>query len=187
MASSSRLPKHNWTKEEEVGLVECLVKLVNAGGMMNKNALSQSIVVEKEVFDDWSHLAAKGFINESFLHYDELSYVFGKDPTTEGQAKSFMDVGSNDPAGYAAFVANAASDTNFQPMYSQGLNMSPNELMGTRTDRVSEGRYVLSGSKQKRGGQVVDSGDVIRTAIEYVKTQAKHVKRLFDSWRPSLS
>ncbi|KAA0066022.1 retrotransposon protein [Cucumis melo var. makuwa] len=32
MASSSRLPKHNWTKEEEADLVECLVKLTNAGG-----------------------------------------------------------------------------------------------------------------------------------------------------------
>ena len=32
MASSSRLPKHNWTKEEEAGLVEYLVELVNAVG-----------------------------------------------------------------------------------------------------------------------------------------------------------
>ncbi|TYK19874.1 retrotransposon protein [Cucumis melo var. makuwa] len=32
MASSSRLPKHNWTKEEEAGLVEYLMEFVNAGG-----------------------------------------------------------------------------------------------------------------------------------------------------------
>ncbi|KAL0559059.1 hypothetical protein IC582_003648 [Cucumis melo] len=32
MASSSRLPKHNWTKEEKAGLVECLMEFVNTGG-----------------------------------------------------------------------------------------------------------------------------------------------------------
>ncbi|KAL4038339.1 hypothetical protein IC575_001956 [Cucumis melo] len=37
MTSSSRLPKHTWTKEEEAGLVECLVELVNAGGWRSDN------------------------------------------------------------------------------------------------------------------------------------------------------
>ncbi|KAA0026057.1 retrotransposon protein [Cucumis melo var. makuwa] len=54
----------------------------------------------------------------------------------EGRAETFTNVGSNDPARYEAFVADAVPDTNFQPMYSQGLNMSPDELMGTRTARL---------------------------------------------------
>ncbi|KAA0036770.1 retrotransposon protein [Cucumis melo var. makuwa] len=37
MSSSLRLPKHNWTKEEEAGLVECFVELVNAGGWRSDN------------------------------------------------------------------------------------------------------------------------------------------------------
>ncbi|KAL0534422.1 hypothetical protein IC582_028713 [Cucumis melo] len=251
MTSSSRLPKHTWTKEEEASLVE----LVNAGGWRSDNGIFQlarmmafkipgcnihastidsriklmkrmfhalaemrgpncsgfgwndekkCIVAEKEVFDNWvkSHPAAKGLLNKSFVHYDELSYVFGKDRATEGRVESFADIGSNDPAGYDAFAADAAPDTNFSPMYSPGLNMSPDDLMETRTARVSERRNVSSGSKRKRTGHATDSGDIVRTAIEYrisnfiallnglsynVKTQPKHVKRLFDSWRPSLS
>ncbi|KAL4010676.1 hypothetical protein IC575_027687 [Cucumis melo] len=155
MTSSSRLPKHTWTKEEEAGLVECLVELVNVGGWRFDNgtfrpgylnqlarmmafkipgsnihastidsriklmkrmfhALAEMrgpncsgfgwndekkcIVAEKEVFDDWvkSHPAAKGLLNKSFVHYDELSYVFGKDRATRS-GESFADIGSNDP------------------------------------------------------------------------------------------
>ncbi|KAL4033319.1 hypothetical protein IC575_006406 [Cucumis melo] len=46
------------------------------------------IVVEKEVFDNWvkSHPTTKGLLNKSFPHYDELSYVFGKDCARGGRA-----------------------------------------------------------------------------------------------------
>ncbi|KAL0553898.1 hypothetical protein IC582_007802 [Cucumis melo] len=237
MASSSRLPKHNWTKEEEAGLVECLVELVNADrwrfdnetfrpGYLNQlarmmtfkipgsnvhasmidsrikllkrmfhalaemrgptcigfgwNDEQKCIVAEKEVFDDWvkSHPVAKGLLNKLFPHYDELLYVFGKDRVMEGRAETFANVGSvgsNGLAGYEAFVADATSDTDFQLMYSQGLNMSLDELMETRTPRVSEGRYVSSGSKRKRGGQAADSGEVIHIAIEY---ENEHLNRI---------
>ncbi|KAA0047509.1 retrotransposon protein [Cucumis melo var. makuwa] len=210
MTSSSRLPKHTWTKEEEVGLVECLVELVNAGGWRSDNgtfrpgylnqlarmmafkipgcnihastidsriklmkrmfhALAEMrgpncsgfgwndekkcIIAEKEVFDDWSHPAAKGLLNKSFVHYDELSYVFGKDPATGGRAESFTDIGSNDPAGYDAFAADAVPDTDFPPMYSPGLNMSPDDLMETRTARW----------------------DIVRTAVEYGNEQLHRI------------
>uniref|UniRef100_A0A9I9EJ09 DUF8040 domain-containing protein n=1 Tax=Cucumis melo TaxID=3656 RepID=A0A9I9EJ09_CUCME len=52
-----------------------------------------------------SHPAAKGLLNKWFLHYDELSYVFGKDRATGGRVENFADVGSNDPVGYDAFAA----------------------------------------------------------------------------------
>ncbi|KAL0534507.1 hypothetical protein IC582_028798 [Cucumis melo] len=141
------------------------------------NDAQKCIVAEKEVFDNWvkSHPAAKGLLTKLFLHYDELSYVFGKDRATRGWAESFADVGSNNSAGYEPFIANATPDTDFQPMYSQELNMSPDELMGTRNARVSEGRYVSSGSKRKRGGQAADSGDVLRTAIEYGNEQLNRI------------
>ncbi|KAA0048377.1 retrotransposon protein [Cucumis melo var. makuwa] len=232
MTSSSRLPKHTWTKEEEAGLVECLVELVNAGGWRSDNgtfrpgylnqlarmmafkipgsnihastidsriklmkrmfhALAEMrgpncsgfgwndekkcIVAEKEVFDDWSHPAAKGLLNKSFVHYDELSYVFGKDRATGGRAESFADIGSNDPPGYDAGAADAMPDTDFPPMYSPGLNMSPDDLMETRTARVSERRNVSSGSKRKRPGHATDSGDIVRTAIEYGNEQLHRI------------
>uniref|UniRef100_A0A9I9EEF2 Myb/SANT-like domain-containing protein n=1 Tax=Cucumis melo TaxID=3656 RepID=A0A9I9EEF2_CUCME len=212
MASSSRLPKHNWTKEEEAGLVECLMELVNAGGWRSDNETfrpgylnqlarmmafkipgsnvhastidsrikllkrmfhaivgmrgptcsgfgwndeQKCIVAEKEVLDNWvkSHTAAKGLLNKSFSHYDELSYVFGKDRATGGRAESFADVGSNNPAGYEPFVVDATPDTDFQPM------------------------YVSSGSKRKRKGQAADSGDILRTAIEYGNEQLNRIAK----------
>ncbi|TYK22668.1 retrotransposon protein [Cucumis melo var. makuwa] len=203
MASSSRLLKHTWTKEEEASLVECLVELVNAGGWRSDNGtfrpgyLNQlarmmvfkipvvlggmmkrkCIVVEKKLFDNWvkSHSTAKGLLNKSFVHYDELSYMFGKDRATRGRAESFVDFGSNDPAGYDAFAADAAPDTNFSPMYSSGLNISHDDLMETRTARVSECRNVSSGFKRKRPGHATDSGDIVRTAIEYGNEQLHRI------------
>ncbi|KAA0065871.1 retrotransposon protein [Cucumis melo var. makuwa] len=106
---------------------------------------------ENETFRP-GHPAAKGLLNKSFPQYDELSYVFGKVHATGAQAKTFVDVGSNDPA-------------------SQGLNMLPDELMGTRTAPISEGRYVSSGFKRQHGEQALESGEVIYTAIEYENEQ----------------
>ncbi|KAA0034857.1 retrotransposon protein [Cucumis melo var. makuwa] len=136
MTTTSRLSKHNWMKEEETCLVECLVKLVNVG--------------------DWRVMQQ---LNKSFPHYDELSYVFGKDRATEGWAETFGDVESNDPTWYVAFHTDAAPNMEFQPIYSQGLDMSPDEVMGTRTTRASEGRNVSSGSNEN----VEDNPQILRT------------------------
>ncbi|KAA0035700.1 retrotransposon protein [Cucumis melo var. makuwa] len=227
MTSSSRVPKHTWTKVEEASLV----KLVNAGGWRSDNGtfrpgslnqlarmmafkipgcnihastIDSRIKLMKRMFHalaemrgpncsgfGWNdeknassprkksliinHPAAKGLLNKSFVHYDELSYVFGKDRATGGRVESFADIGSNDPAGYDAFAADAAPDTNFSPMYSPRLNMSPDDLMETRTARVSERRNVSSGSKQKRTGHATDSGDIVRTAIEYGNKQLHRI------------
>ncbi|KAL4014707.1 hypothetical protein IC575_026921 [Cucumis melo] len=237
MTSSSRLPKHTWTKEEEAGLVECLVELVNAGGWRSDNGtfrpgylnqlarmmafkipgsnihastIDSRIKLMKRMFHALaemrgpnvvSHPAAKGLLNKSFIHYDELSYVFGKDRATGGRAESFADIGSNDPPGYDAFAADAMPDTDFPPTYSPGLNMSPDDLMETRTARVSERRNVSSGSK-RNVRTCHDSGDIVQSPLSMemnnfiallnglsynVKMLPKHVKRLFDIWRPSLS
>ncbi|KAL4026604.1 hypothetical protein IC575_015040 [Cucumis melo] len=140
------------------------------------NDEKKCIVAEKEVFDDWvkSHPAAKGLLNKSFVHYDELSYVFGKDRATGGRAESFADIGSNDPPGMTHFCR-CYADTDFPPTYSPGLNMSPDDLMETRTARVSERRNVSSGSKRKHPGHATDSGDIVRTAIEYGNEQLHRI------------
>ena len=39
LTSSSRAPKHVWTKEEETTLVECMVELVSAGGWKSDNGM----------------------------------------------------------------------------------------------------------------------------------------------------
>ncbi|KAL0546352.1 hypothetical protein IC582_016260 [Cucumis melo] len=169
-----------------------------------KNVLSQR---KKSSMIGSSHQATKDLLNKSFVHYDELSYVFGKDRATGGRAESFADVGSNDPAEYDAFSADAAPDMDFSPMYTKGLNMSPDDLMGTMYSkglnmspddlmgtmyskrlnmspddlmgttiaRVNERRNVSSGSKRKRVGHATDSGDIVRTAIEYGNEQLNRI------------
>ncbi|KAL0557057.1 hypothetical protein IC582_005575 [Cucumis melo] len=109
---------------------------------MNKSASSQ-----RKKCSMISHPAAKDLLNKSFPHYKERPYVFGKGHATGARVEIFAEVGSNDPARYEAFAANAAPDIEFQPLYNQGLVMSPDELMGTRVARVSKDRHVSNGSK----------------------------------------
>lgn len=72
-----------------------------------------------------------------------------------GRTETFGDVGSNELDGYERFVVDVAHDMEFQAMYSQGLDMPPDEVMGTRTAQENDGKYVSSGSKWKQGGKFV--------------------------------
>ena len=102
-------------------------------------------------------------------------YVFGKDRVIGGRTETFGDVESNDSAGYMRFRIDTVRDMEFQLIYSKGLDTSPDEVMGTRTTRASEGRNVSSGSKWKHRGQSTDTGDVICAAIEYDNEQLTHI------------
>ncbi|KAA0048778.1 retrotransposon protein [Cucumis melo var. makuwa] len=117
MSTSNRAPRHDWTKEEESTLVECLMELVSMGGWKSDdgtfrqvtlrscgfgwNDEEKCIIAEKELFDNWvrSHPAAKGLLNKPFPYYDELTYVFGHDRVTGQFIETFADVGSNEPGG----------------------------------------------------------------------------------------
>lgn len=59
--------------------------------------------------------------------------------------------------------------------YSQGLDMLPDDIMGTRPSRSSEDRTGSSGSKRKQGDQMVESVEIIRSAMEYVNGQLKAI------------
>ncbi|KAA0066918.1 retrotransposon protein [Cucumis melo var. makuwa] len=179
--------------------VECLVELVNAGGWrfdtetFRPRYLNQlARMMAFKIPSSNSHPMAKGLLNKLFPHYEELSYVFGKDRATRDRAKTFAEVGSNDPAGYEAFAADTALDTDFKPMYSQGLNMSPDELMGTRTAWVSEDASQTRQEIAKKLEAIpeltlMDRCHLMRilmnnltallNGLSYdVKTQAKHVR-----------
>ncbi|KAA0036748.1 retrotransposon protein [Cucumis melo var. makuwa] len=70
----------------------------------NWNDDLKCIIAKKVVVND-CHPAAKGLLNRSFPHYDELSCVFRRDRTTRGCSKIFTDVMSNVPRGYDEFAA----------------------------------------------------------------------------------
>ena len=58
-----------------------------------------------------THPAAKGLLNRSFLFYDELFYVFGKDRAIGARAKSFDNVESNISFGFKDFAHVDLNDT----------------------------------------------------------------------------
>lgn len=45
--------------------------------------------------------------------------------------ETFVNVGSNIPGGYEGFAADNANDMELPIMFSQGLNMSPDEFMSS--------------------------------------------------------
>ncbi|KAA0048206.1 retrotransposon protein [Cucumis melo var. makuwa] len=72
----------------------------------------------ESMFTDW-HLL-KGLLNKSFSYYDELTYVFGRDKAMGRFAKTFVDVGSNEPGGYEGFDM-ADGNEEFLPCTAKGL------------------------------------------------------------------
>ena len=63
----------------------------------------------------------------------------------------------------------------FHTTYSQGLNMSTDDVMGTRIARESDSRNVSSGFKRKREGESVETGDVVHNAIQYDNEQLNYI------------
>ncbi|KAA0055933.1 retrotransposon protein [Cucumis melo var. makuwa] len=104
----------------------------------------------ESMFTDWQ--LPKGLLNKSFLYYDELTYVFSRDRATGWFAKTFVDVKSNKPSGYEGYDM-VDQNEEFPSMYSQGIDMSQDDVRASRPSRTSEGRTGSSGSKRKRGSQ----------------------------------
>ncbi|KAA0042386.1 retrotransposon protein [Cucumis melo var. makuwa] len=127
MTTSSRPPKHVWTKEEEDTLVECLVELVSMGD-------GNSIM---------------GLLNKFFPYYDELAYAFGRDRAKGRFAETFTGISSIKPTRYEGFDMPDGNKA-FSSMYSQGIDMSREDVCASRPSHASEGRTGSSESKRKR-------------------------------------
>ncbi|KAA0062004.1 retrotransposon protein [Cucumis melo var. makuwa] len=126
MANSSRNLNHPWMKAEESCLVDYLVNLVNAGSGFDWNDELKCIIAEKDVFD------TNDLLNKPFPLYDELLYVFRKDRATGAHAETFVDIRSNVPGGSKGVQQEDGLDMEFPTMYNPGMNMSPEDMMGTR-------------------------------------------------------
>lgn len=108
-----------------------------------------------------NHPATKGLLNKSILYYDDLSCVFGKDRAT-GAHTDLYDLGLNVPGGYDdEFRIDDANDPKIPIMYSKGLDMSLDKIMGTQHGRSNEGRNASSKSKRKQGEKTAEVVDII--------------------------
>ncbi|KAL0546077.1 hypothetical protein IC582_015982 [Cucumis melo] len=141
------------------------------------NDEEKCIIAEKELFDNWvrSHPAAKGLLNKPFPYYDELTYVFGRDRATDRFAETFADVGSNEPGGgYDRFDMGDGNE-DFPPVYSQGVDISQDDVRASRPSRALEGRTGSSGSKRKRGSQRDFELEAIHLALDQTNEQLRQI------------
>ncbi|KAA0062283.1 retrotransposon protein [Cucumis melo var. makuwa] len=123
----------------------------------------------------WNDEEKFGLLNESFSYYDELTYVFDRDRATGRFAETFADVGSNEPGGgYDRFDMGDGNE-DFQPVYSQGIDLSQDDLRASRPSRASEGRTGSSGSKRKRGSQRDFDVEAIHLALDQTNEQLKQI------------
>ncbi|TYJ97298.1 retrotransposon protein [Cucumis melo var. makuwa] len=190
MSTSNRAPRHVWMKEEEGTLVECLMELVSMGGWKSDNGTfrpgylgnwplpkcgAQRAVALGGTMKRNSHPAAKGLLNKPFTYYDELTYVFGRNRATGWFAETFADVGSNEPGGgYDKFDMGDGNE-DFPPVYSQGIDLSQDDVRASRPSRVSEGRTGSSGSKRKRGSQRDFDVEAIHLALDQTNEQLRQI------------
>ncbi|TYK00096.1 putative nuclease HARBI1 [Cucumis melo var. makuwa] len=155
MATSSRAPKHVWMKEKEDTLVECLVEL--------------------------SHLATKSLLNKPFYYYDELAYVFERDRATGRFIETFVDIGSNEHAEYEGFDMSDGNDMKFPSMYSQGIDMSQDDVRASRPAHVSDGEMpdLSNLDRVLCQRQLMRSMDNMHGFVEMTNKERKNFCRVF--------
>ncbi|TYJ96264.1 retrotransposon protein [Cucumis melo var. makuwa] len=181
MSISNRAPRHVWTEEEEGTLVECLMELVSMGGWKSDNGtfwlgyLTQLVrMMAEKLPGRQSHLAVKELQNKSFPYYDELTYVFSRDRTTDRFAETFTDVGSNEPGWYDGFDMRDGNEE-FPPVYSQGIDLSQNNVRASQPSRASKGRIGSSVSKRKRVSQREVDVEGIHLALDQTNEQLRMI------------
>uniref|UniRef100_A0A9I9EKR9 Retrotransposon protein n=1 Tax=Cucumis melo TaxID=3656 RepID=A0A9I9EKR9_CUCME len=130
------------------------------------NNQKKYIITEKELFDNWvrSHPATKRLLNKPFLATGQF-------------AETFTDVGSNEPGGYEGFDM-ADGNEEFPSVYSQGIDMSLDDVRASRPSCASEGRTGSSGSKRKRGSQREVDVEGIHLALDQTNEQL----RMIEEW-----
>ncbi|KAA0042470.1 retrotransposon protein [Cucumis melo var. makuwa] len=108
---------------------------------------------------------------------------------------TFVDIGSNESIGYEGFDMLDGNEE-FPSMYSQGIDMSQENVRASRPSSTSEGRVESNGSKRKRGSQQEDEIEVIHMALESLSVRTTNSRGLWSGlhaplpmttmWRGSL-
>ncbi|KAL0544588.1 hypothetical protein IC582_019705 [Cucumis melo] len=123
----------------------------------------------------WSYLAVKELLNKPFPYYEELTYVFGRNRATGRFIETFADVGSNKPGGGYDRFDMGDGNKDFPPVYSQGIDLSQDDVRASRPSRALEGRTRSSGSKRKRGSQRDFDVEAIHLALDQTNEQLKQI------------
>ncbi|KAL0533619.1 hypothetical protein IC582_027658 [Cucumis melo] len=87
----------------------------------------------------------------------------------------FADVGSNESGGgYDRFDIGDGNE-DFPPVYSQGIDLSQDDVRASRPSRALEGRNGSSGSKRKRGSQRDFDVEAIHLALDQTNEQLRQI------------
>ncbi|TYK18963.1 retrotransposon protein [Cucumis melo var. makuwa] len=169
MSTSNRAPRHVWTKEEGT-LVECLMELVSMEGWKSDNGtfrpgyLAQLVRMMAEKLPGCQDPACSGF-------------GWNDEKATGRFAETFADVGSNESSGgYDRFDMGDGNE-DFPPLYSQGIDLSQDDVRASRPSRASEGRTGSSGSKRKRGSQRDFDVEAIHLALDQTNEQLRQIAK----------
>ncbi|KAA0054417.1 retrotransposon protein [Cucumis melo var. makuwa] len=88
--------------------------------------------------------------------------------------ETLADVGSNESSGYEGFdMANGNEE--FLPLYSQGIDLSQDDVRASRPSRALEGRTGSSGSKRKRESQREVDVEGIHLALDQTNEQLRMI------------
>lgn len=94
-------------------------------------------------------LAPKGLLNKPFAHYDELSYVFGKDLATRTHVEMFVDIRSNVLGPNNSVPAEEGLEIEFLTICNPRMNMSLNDMMADRSNWSNNTRPSSNDQKRK--------------------------------------
>ncbi|TYK08370.1 retrotransposon protein [Cucumis melo var. makuwa] len=161
-----KAPKHLWMKEEEATLVKCLVTLVTTGGWRSDNGTLDPAKMQGSL------KMSMGWVESGMplpVPFPLIPYPI---PTNFPMGNGARIARGS---GYEGFTNDDGNNIEIPTMYSQGLDMSSDDIMGTQPERASDGRNASNGSKRKQGSQPVETTKIIRSAMEYANNHLNHI------------
>ncbi|KAL0537555.1 hypothetical protein IC582_026534 [Cucumis melo] len=107
-----------------------------------------------------------------------------------GPCRDLCIIGLNVPASYNSVPTKDVIDMEFPAMCSPRMNMSPENMMGGRSGRSSDGRTGSNGQKRKHSMQQFETYDLIHECMEAATDQLRTIAEWpekFMSWEDAVA